>query len=578
METARLAIHARGESWEVDLNPLGSVIGRAKPADIVLDSRMISRRHVRIFQDPFGRWLFEDLGSSNGTFVHGRRIDVCPVLPGEPVHVGPFALKIVQSPQWLTAKGSLPAYDVNLVLADFETEFFHEDKQAAQPPSAGRASPTHAGALPCPERWAELTQSLSELTNLAALYPEVCRHLGKTRNTVTLVLRAPVNGPLPQKPEVCAVYLGDNLYDTTVGDASGFYPSLPVAFQERAYRLSRHVIERARSTHAPAMAKTIFSSDTEVTVTLIDEFSPRAIICAPLSAAAETLDLLYLDFPFEESFGVSPEEMFAFTRLVAEEVAKVRKSLLLMELRAERSILDSQLLMAREMQSKLAPVVSAEVAPALDLAVYHKPVAWVGGDYCDVWRIGEQHAAFAVGHVDAVGLPAALFLQNLRLILRPAVSPEGSLSDVLTAVNGQLVAHPLNAASATIFLAVADLRKDLIRYVNAAHPQPLALLSSGWAAVGQPGTAKLGTKDAVFHEHSLKLKEIKGLVLFTPGLLQTRSPRGEELGILGLTKTLKSAPHNSAQDLVNAVAGAVETFRQSLAQMADVTVLALTAK
>jgi hypothetical protein len=80
----------------------------------------------------------------------------------------------------------------------------------------------------------------------AALYPEVCRHLGKTRSTVALVLRVPVNGPLPQKPEVCAVYLGDNLYDTTVGDASGFYPSLPVAFQERAYRLSRHDIPGRR--------------------------------------------------------------------------------------------------------------------------------------------------------------------------------------------------------------------------------------------------------------------------------------------------------------------------------------------
>ena len=123
-----------------------------------------------------------------------------------------------------------------------------------------------------------------------------------------------------------------------------------------------------------------------------------------------------------------------------------------------------------------------------------------------------------------------------------------------------------------------DVTKGVIRYVNAAHPQPLALLSSGWAAVGQPGSAKLGAKDAAFHEHSLKLKEISGLVLFTPGILQTRSPRGEELGVMGLTKVLKSAPRGSAQDLVNAVTGAVETFRQSLAQMADVTVLALSAK
>ena len=567
METAKLAIYARGESWEVALNSEGTVIGRVKPADIVLDSRMISRRHVRIFRDPFGRWIFEDLGSSNGTFVNGRRVDACPVLPGEPVHIGPFALKIVQSPQWLKTTTPLPAHDLNLVMADFETEFFQEAQHAATP-----------ARQPCPERWAELTQTLSELTNLDALYPEVCRHLGKTRNTVAMVLRVPAAGPLPPKPDVWAIYLGDNPYDTTVGDTSGFYPSLPVTFQERAYRLSRHAIDKACSTRSPVMAKTIFSSDTEVTMTLIDEFSPRAIICVPLSAGAETLDLLYLDFPFDASAGASPEELFAFTRLVAEEVARVRKSLLLMELRAQRSILDAELSRAREMQSKLAPVTPVAAGPGLDLGIHYKPVTWVGGDYCDAWRIDEDRSAFAVGHVDSVGLPAALALYSLRLALRPAVSADGNLADVLTRVNQQLLIHPLNATSASMFLAVADAKKGLVRYVNAAHPQPLALSPAGWAAIGQPGSAKLGVKDAAFHEHSLKLKEAKALVLSTSGILQTRSPRGEELGILGLTKALKGTPPDSAQSLVNAAAGAAEGFRQSLAQMHDLTLLALIAR
>ncbi len=567
METAKLAIYARGESWEVALNPEGTVIGRVKPADVAIDSRMISRRHARIFRDPFGRWLFEDLGSSNGTFVNGRRIDTCPVLPGEPVHVGPFALKIVQPPDWLKTTSLLPAYDLNLVVADFETEFFQEAKQAGAP-----------ARQPCPERWTELTQTLSELTNLDALYPELCRHLGKTRNTVAMVLRVPTAGPVPQKPDVWAVYLGDNPYDTTVGDTAGFYPSLPVTFQERAYRLSRHAIDKACSTRSPVMAKTIFSSDKEVTMTLIDEFSPRAIVCVPLSTGAETMDLLYLDFPFDASAGASPEELFAFTRLVAEEVMRVRRSLLLMELRAQRSILDSELSRAREMQSKLAPAVPVNMSPGLDLAAHYKPVTWAGGDYCDVWRIDEDHCAFAVGHVDGVGLPGALALQNLRLVLRPAVNADGSLADVMARVNQQLLAHPLNATSASMFLAVADVKKGLVRYVNAAHPQPLALLPSGWAAVGQPGSAKLDVKDAIFHEHSLKLKEMKALVLFTSGVLQTRSPHGEELGILGLTRVLKGAPPDSAQGLVNAAASAAEDFRQSLAQMHDLTLLALVAR
>jgi len=566
METARLIIHARGETHEVALDPAGTIIGRVKPADIVLESRMISRRHVRVFRDPFGRWIFEDLGSSNGTFVHGRRIDACPVLPGEPVHIGPFALTIAQPQDWLTAGSPAPAYDANLLVTDFETEFFQDLR--SEPPKS----------QPCPERWADLTECLSQLTNLTALYPEVCRHLGKTRNTVALILRVPTAAePLPPKPEVCAVYLGDNPCDTGLDDTMAYYPSLPLVLQERAYRLSRRVIEKVRTTREPAMAKTIFSSDTDVTITLIDEFSPRAIICAPLDSAANSVDLLYLDFPLEDTPGTAPEEVFAFVRQAAREVARVHKGLVLMELRAGRSILDSELSLARDIQSELAPVVPADMGTGLDMAVHYEPVMWVGGDYCDIWPADPGHLAFAVGHVDSIGLPAALALYSLRLTLRLAVDPARSLPDILTRVNQQLLAHPLHKTSAGLFLGLLDRQKGIIRFVNAAHPQPLVLLPSGWTTLGQSGSTKLGTEGATFHEHSIGMQNLASLLLYTPGVTQTRSPHADDFGTIGLLRALKGARTDSAPATVRAVSDAAEAHRRSLARMHDLTVLALTA-
>ncbi len=49
------------------------VIGRGSDADIVIDSRAISRRHARIHQTDDG-FEIEDLGSSNGTRVGGRKL------------------------------------------------------------------------------------------------------------------------------------------------------------------------------------------------------------------------------------------------------------------------------------------------------------------------------------------------------------------------------------------------------------------------------------------------------------------------------------------------------------------------
>jgi hypothetical protein len=48
-------------------------IGRRPPADILMQDDAISGRHCRIYFQQ-GQWLVEDLGSTNGTFVDGRRL------------------------------------------------------------------------------------------------------------------------------------------------------------------------------------------------------------------------------------------------------------------------------------------------------------------------------------------------------------------------------------------------------------------------------------------------------------------------------------------------------------------------
>ncbi|MEL6186819.1 MAG: FHA domain-containing protein, partial [Myxococcota bacterium] len=52
----------------------GAILGRERRAtDISLRDDSISKRHARIFVEE-GRWLIEDLGSSNGTYVRDQRI------------------------------------------------------------------------------------------------------------------------------------------------------------------------------------------------------------------------------------------------------------------------------------------------------------------------------------------------------------------------------------------------------------------------------------------------------------------------------------------------------------------------
>ena len=76
-------------------------IGRAAPVEGQLGGDPeLSRTHARITRDPQGHVLIEDLGSTNGTAVNGRRIATPTVLaPGDNVQIGKTTLELRVSPR-----------------------------------------------------------------------------------------------------------------------------------------------------------------------------------------------------------------------------------------------------------------------------------------------------------------------------------------------------------------------------------------------------------------------------------------------------------------------------------------------
>lgn len=63
------------------------VIGRDPRCDVVLADPMVSARHAQIAPSPSGYWL-TDLGSTNGTFVNGQRVQQVLLRPGDQIRVG----------------------------------------------------------------------------------------------------------------------------------------------------------------------------------------------------------------------------------------------------------------------------------------------------------------------------------------------------------------------------------------------------------------------------------------------------------------------------------------------------------
>ncbi|MYX55582.1 FHA domain-containing protein, partial [Streptomyces sp. SID8382] len=81
-----LVLHANGRTWALDASR-SYTIGRDQQADISCIDRRVSRRHLVIRCDG-GTWVIEDLGSANGTFADGRRIQRMEIGHGSIIRLG----------------------------------------------------------------------------------------------------------------------------------------------------------------------------------------------------------------------------------------------------------------------------------------------------------------------------------------------------------------------------------------------------------------------------------------------------------------------------------------------------------
>jgi pSer/pThr/pTyr-binding forkhead associated (FHA) protein len=69
-------------------------MGRAVRTDFIVEAPLVSRVHCRLHVTPEGHLAVEDLGSTNGTFVNGRRVERATLVPGDVLRAGRAELTV----------------------------------------------------------------------------------------------------------------------------------------------------------------------------------------------------------------------------------------------------------------------------------------------------------------------------------------------------------------------------------------------------------------------------------------------------------------------------------------------------
>jgi predicted component of type VI protein secretion system len=105
MDFQLVVIRGRSAAQAIRLSDGITTIGRHSDCQLRVNSSQVSRKHCQIFEKK-GLLLVKDLGSSNGTYVNGEKIDEQRVLePGDELGVGQVKFRVEK----LSADAARPA-------------------------------------------------------------------------------------------------------------------------------------------------------------------------------------------------------------------------------------------------------------------------------------------------------------------------------------------------------------------------------------------------------------------------------------------------------------------------------------
>jgi pSer/pThr/pTyr-binding forkhead associated (FHA) protein len=91
-------LEGRTQSLAFTLKPGRNTLGRSGRNDVVLDSLFTSREHAAIVVEAAFTTL-SDLGSQNGSFVNGERVETQVLVEGDVIQLGGCELRFVSDNQ-----------------------------------------------------------------------------------------------------------------------------------------------------------------------------------------------------------------------------------------------------------------------------------------------------------------------------------------------------------------------------------------------------------------------------------------------------------------------------------------------
>jgi sigma-B regulation protein RsbU (phosphoserine phosphatase) len=247
----------------------------------------------------------------------------------------------------------------------------------------------------------------------------------------------------------------------------------------------------------------------------------------------------------------------------------------------ERDRMRQSLDLAMEVQQNLLPKDDLRVN-GLDIAGRSIYCDETGGDYYDFITVDEtmnKKIGVAIGDVSGHGIPSALLMATVRSSLRQRLSLPGSIAQIVSDVNCQLVRDVEDSGQfMTLFYLTIDPTKQNIQWVRAGHDpgifyDPAADIFEDLKGEG----IALGVDEDWQYEMNERIGLVKGqiIVLSTDGVWEAHNRTGEIFGKARLYEIIRQNSAKKAKEIIEAVIVALDRFQKDSAIEDDVTLVVI---
>ena len=241
--------------------------------------------------------------------------------------------------------------------------------------------------------------------------------------------------------------------------------------------------------------------------------------------------------------------------------------------------IDKELEIAKQIQHSSLPSDFSSYLKREDFSIYAfmETAKEVGGDFYDVYLLGENKLAFLIADVSGKGIPAAMFMMNAKTLIKGFAETGMEVNEVFTAANEKLCEGNEVGMFVTAWMGILDLKTGLVSYANAGHNPPVLRKKDGSFDYlkAKRNFVLAGMTGVQYKKFELQLEPGDEIYLYTDGVTEAQNTEKELFGEDRLLVSLNAQADASVETLCKSVKAEVDRFVGKAEQFDDITMLCL---